>query len=92
MTAVLSLAIRFWKHVDRTGECWNWTGATNKGAVINGLPPNDALAAVIAVAGIMVGEVTDPAKRQAYEEHVLRMFPRAVSHASHRLQHGGMMQ
>jgi hypothetical protein len=61
-------------------------------AVINGLEPNDALAAVIAVAGIMVGEVTDPAKRQAYEDHVLRMFPRAVSHASHRLQHGSALQ
>jgi hypothetical protein len=61
-------------------------------AVADGLEPDDALGAVIAVAAIMVGEVRDPAVRQMYEEHVLRMFPRAVSHASHRIHHGGSVQ
>jgi hypothetical protein len=61
-------------------------------AVIDGLAPDDALAAVIAVAASMVGDITDPELRSRYEAHVLRMFPRAVSHASHRLQHGGMVQ
>lgn len=61
-------------------------------AVIDGLDPNDALAAVIAVAASMVGDVTDPAKRQAYEAHVLRTFPRAVSYVSHKRQHGSAVQ
>jgi hypothetical protein len=61
-------------------------------AVAGGLEPDNALAAVVAVAAIMVGEVRNLAVRQMYEEHVLRMFPRAVSHASHRIYHGGSVQ
>jgi hypothetical protein len=61
-------------------------------AVADGLEPDKALASVVAVAGIMVGEVRDAAARQMHEEHVLRMFPRAVSHASHRIHHGGSIQ
>jgi hypothetical protein len=57
-----------------------------------GLSPDEALAAVIAVAGAMVGEVRDPVRRSQWEEHVLRTFPLAVSCASHKHQHGSMMQ
>lgn len=61
-------------------------------AVAGGLPADEALAAVIAVAGSMVGEVRDPVRRSQWEEHVLRTFPLAVSCASHKHQHGSMMQ
>jgi len=40
----------------------------------------------------MVGDVTDPELRHRYEAHVLRMFPRAVSYASHKRQHGSAVQ
>ena len=61
-------------------------------AVAGGMPADEALAAVIAVAGAMVGEVRDPVRRSQWEEHVLRTFPLAVSCASHKHQHGSMMQ
>lgn len=30
MGAALPLAARFWRHVEKTGGCWNWTAARNR--------------------------------------------------------------
>jgi hypothetical protein len=51
-------------------------------AVVDGLAPQDALAAVIAVVAWMVGGVPDPAKRQEHLDHVMAMLPRAVAYVS----------
>lgn len=52
-----------------------------RSAVADGsVEPDDALAAVVAVAAKMVGEVRDDAARRVYVELVIEMFPRAVEY------------
>lgn len=58
-------------------------------AVADGLEPDKALASVMNVVGIMVGEVRDPVRRGQWEDYVLRTFPLAVSH---KRQHGSAVQ
>lgn len=52
-------------------------------AVADGLiEPDDALAALVAVAATMVGQVQDVELRRVYVDHVLGMFPSAVAYAA----------
>jgi hypothetical protein len=51
-------------------------------AVAAGLNPGEALGAVIAVAGILIGEVRDAALRGNYLQHAMAMLAKAVAHVS----------
>jgi len=51
-------------------------------AVAAGLDPGEALGAVIAVAGILIGEVRDAALRGNYLQHAMAMLAKAVAHVS----------